>query len=149
VIQGYQRGNKRYRGLGGSVRYFIADRTGLSFAEALLPDQAVRVVSRRAEDMFRVRSDCYRVVARQPEFVVFESDERLLAVLLRYSARESLADFLRPIAQGREIHILVQQSATNPDWAWFRSRLGDRIEIMRPNEIIYTYERLLMLGPRL
>ncbi len=148
AICGYDRGKSKVEGLGGSLRYLVADRVGLTFEEARVPDRAALAVAILAEDTLRVRSDCFRLVERHEEFVVFESGKRLLAILYRYSAREPLAQVIASISQDKEIHIYPFSPENTADSGWFRDRLGDKASVMRlPDEITHTYERLI-LGAR-
>lgn len=148
VMVGYERGKTHVAGLGGSLRYLVADRVGLSAADALIPDRASQVVAALAEDTLRVRADCFRLVVRRPEFVVFESGRRLLAILHRYSARAALVGVLKPIVGDREVHIYPFAPENVADTKWFRDQLGERTLVMRlPDEITHTYERLI-LGAR-
>jgi len=148
VMLGYERGKTKIRSLGGGLRYFIADKIGLSFDDAQIPDHANRVIGELAEDTLRVRSDCFRLVKRQDEFVIFESGLRILAILHRYAARQKLVETLTPIIGGREIHIYPFTPSQIADSGWFRDRLGEKATVMRlPDEITNIYERLI-LGAR-
>lgn len=148
VMVGYERGKTHVAELGGSLRYLVADRVGLSAADALIPDRASQVVAALAEDTLRVRADCFRLVERRPEFVVFESGQRLLAILHRYSTRAALVGVLKPIVGDREVHIYPFAPENVADTKWFRDQLGERTLVMRlPDEITHTYERLI-LGAR-
>lgn len=138
VAQGYTAKNgKPVAGLGGAVRYLIAE-PAIERSESL--DVMKLAFRARCADLLRLREWAFDVVREERGYALYRSDDKLVGVLYRLGSGQDLIDAIEEASSDLPVALYAFSLDGDIDASEFVVRLGPRAQLRGvPSELLDTY----------